>query len=746
VAHCKNSDCASLRNCGTLPCIAWGSKWLASFGEFQVNLESNELLRSGLRVPIQDQPLRVLRLLLEAEGKVVRREQLRTTLWPEDTFVDFEHGVNTAVKKLRQALEDSAERPNYVETLPKVGYRFIPVVEWVSRNGSRPEVVETETPEPVVAPPQSVDQQVPGSSSRWRFAAILFGALLLLAIAGYLRQSPSEGHSDELSVVPLTTFPGLEVAPDFSPDGNQVVFSWFGYEKDFQFDLYIKQVGQERVVQLTHHPAAFLASAWSPDGRFIAFKREAEPEASGIYLISALGGAERKLASIVPFGGPERIAVSWSPDSKWVAFSKTGSPYKKAPTSSDHYSLHLVNIETHEERILPDPAPDCVETLHPAFSPDGKYLATMCAPTESVFRIYVQRPDGTQPREVSSVKSSEGFADLRWAADSQSLIYAAGHQLWRVPLAGGKSERLLFAQDTESVSVARWGNRLAYAQVRHPGSVWQLELSGPTTPAGPAAKLISSSLGEGSARISPNGKHIAFQSSRSGNPEIWMCDRDASNPVQLTSFRGAQVGPPSWSPDSRRIIFDVRASDKPELYVVKTEGGPPTQFVTGTPNASYPFWSADGRSIYFSTEPPGAIWKAPVQGGESVRLTGEAEAGMAPQEALGGKRLYFHKVDTLNHTQAWSVPVTGGKANPVIGMPTDVDFVPGLGGIYFAAGAPRHHSLSRFDLVTRQVQKIADLPSVFTQWGPSLSPDGHSFLFSGIEHSEGDIILVEGFR
>jgi len=718
----------------------------ARFGPFLVDLESNELLRSGVRVPIQDHPLRVLRLLLEAEGKVVRREQLRSTLWREDTFVDFEHGVNTAVKKLRQALEDSAERPNYVETLPKVGYRFIPAVEWVSGNGSLPAVTETQTPEPVVPLSRSPDQQAPRSSSRWRVAAIVFAALLLFAIAAYLLRPRSEGKADEMSILPLTTLPGLEVAPRFSPDGNQIVFSWFGYEKDFQFELYVKQVGQERAVQLTHHPAAFLASAWSPDGRFIAFKREAEPDGSGVYVISALGGAERKLASIDSFGGPERLAVSWSPDSKWVAFSKTGSSEKKAAPSAGHYGIHLVNIETYEERILPDPAPDCVEVLHPAFSPDGKYLATMCALTESVFRIYVQKPDGRQPRELSSIKSSEGFADVTWAADSRSLIYAAGHHLWRMPLAGGKPEKLLFAQDAESVSVALAGNRLAYAQVRHPGSVWQLELAGPTKPAGPATKLISSSRGDSDARISPNGQYVAFQSSRSGSPEIWVCNRDTSNPVQLTSFRGAQVGPPRWSPDSRRIVFDARASDKPELYIVNIEGGTPTQFATGTPNASYPYWSADGRSIYFSTEPAGAIWKASVQGGESIRLTTEAEAGETPQEAPEGKRLYFYRVNAANHTQAWSVSVDGGDASPVRGMPTDVSFVPASDGIYFAAGAPRHHSVNRFDLVTRKVHKIADLPSVFTQWGPSLSPDGHTFLYSGIEHSEGDIILVEGFR
>jgi Tol biopolymer transport system component len=338
------------------------------------------------------------------------------------------------------------------------------------------------------------------------------GLLLLAAISGYLLRPLPHLQSDNLTIVPFTTFPGLEVAPRFSPDGNQVVFSWFGYEKDFQFDLYIKQVGQERVVQLTHHPARFLASAWSPDGRFIAFKREAEPNASGIYLISALGGAERKLATITHFGGPERIAVAWSPDSKGVAFSEAGSPDRETASSPEHYKIHLVNVETYEERTLPDPAPDCVETLHPAFSPDGQYLASMCALTEGVFKIYLQSQEGTQPREVTRVRSSEGFADLTWAADGHSILYAAGHHLWRVPLTGGRPEKLNFAQDVESVTVARAGNRLAYAQVRHPSSIWQLGVAGQRKSVIAPTKLVTSSRGDSSARISLDGQYIAFQS------------------------------------------------------------------------------------------------------------------------------------------------------------------------------------------------------------------------------------------
>ena len=91
----------------------------ARFDQFHVDFGSRVLQRSGVRVPVQSQPLQVLRLLLESEGKVVTREEFRKVLWPEGTFVDFELAVNAAVKKLRQALEDSADHPKFIETLPR---------------------------------------------------------------------------------------------------------------------------------------------------------------------------------------------------------------------------------------------------------------------------------------------------------------------------------------------------------------------------------------------------------------------------------------------------------------------------------------------------------------------------------------------------------------------------------------------------------------------------------------------------
>ena len=707
-------------------------------GCFQVDWSSNSLFRSGARVPIQEKPLQVLRLLLEAEGKVVTREQLCSALWPEDTFVDFEHGLNTAVKKLRQALEDSVESPRFVETLPKIGYRFTVPVEWVPEPGSNNpgrRVVEIAAPRPTIVPAAGKSLQVAGMP--WHFTLIVLGFLIAALVgAGYLLRSRRQIQSDKLTVVPFTTFPGFEIAPSFSPDGNQIVFSWFGYEKEYQFDLYIKQVGQERIVQLTHHPAMFLVSAWSPDGRYIAFMRQAEPDNSGIYLISSLGGAERKLTTITPYGSWEPMGLNWSPDGKWVAFPKA-----KADSSQTHFSIHLVNVETTEERVVPAPSRLCANTWQPAFSPDGKHLASACLVTEGLAKIYVQTLDGKEAHEVADATSSEGFSGIAWSTDGRSLLYSSDQILWRVPLAGGKPERLLFAQDVESLSVARRGNRLAFSQVHHPGNVWRLDLANPTKAVAPAGKLISSTRGDSGAHISPDGKHIAFLSRRSGDLEVWMCDPDASNPVQLTSFGGPQIGEPRWSPDSRQIVFDVRISGNAELYFADLDGRPPKRFATGTTDAAWPFWSADGHWIYFNTERPHAIWKAPVRGGAATRLTAEGKDRAMPQEAMDGSRVFFYASG-----EVWSASVNGGDERRVQGLPANILWVPAPSGAYFIDGAPRHFALKHVEAATAKVRKVAEFPNLFALWAPSLSPDGRAFLFSGIEHSEGDIMLVEGFK
>jgi TolB-like protein/DNA-binding winged helix-turn-helix (wHTH) protein len=187
-------------------------------------------------VPIQGQPLQVLRVLLEAEGKVVTREQLRAAVWPQDTFVDFEHGVNTAVKKLRHALEDSAECPKFVETLPKIGYRFIVPVKWVTDEASdnplpaivanAPLGLTTVRPFSAAESPQLTENTVVANAAselvpnglwgRKGFIVVsaIAGLVLILASVIYLRRSHSPPSSATQKRVMLAVLPFQNISND----------------------------------------------------------------------------------------------------------------------------------------------------------------------------------------------------------------------------------------------------------------------------------------------------------------------------------------------------------------------------------------------------------------------------------------------------------------------------------------------------------------------------------------------------
>ncbi len=297
----------------------------ARFDRFQVDLSSGDLRTpEATSVRIQQQPLQVLRLLLAAEGRVVTREHLRVALWPDDTFVDFEHGVNTAVKKLRQALGDSVDSPKFVETVPKVGYRFLVPVEWVTdlEDKRQPHMLP-----PVSSGEAPVLQPRPAKQLfTTRNLAVM--ALIVTGVLGSLflyRRYLLRSKAPEPSISLAVTSVGEKYSPSLSPDGKQLAFAWNGGNGPF-FSIYVKLIGTEEPLRLTKQESVDYNPVWSPDGRYIAFCRIQKGE-TGIYIVPTLGGAERKVRD-THWEEREFYEVfwyfgrlSWSPDGKLLAFS-----------------------------------------------------------------------------------------------------------------------------------------------------------------------------------------------------------------------------------------------------------------------------------------------------------------------------------------------------------------------------------------------------------------------------------------
>src|SRR5260221_13451712 len=162
------------------------------FWSFEVDLASGELRRQGLKISLQDQPFRLLALLLERAGEVVTREELRDKLWPADTFVDFDHSLNTAVRKLREALGDSAETPRYVETLARRGYRFVaPLAE----PGHTAPLAPSPDADVASASPPPATRKPPSLRRALVIAAVLpSAALVAYWLGGQPRPAPPPGR------------------------------------------------------------------------------------------------------------------------------------------------------------------------------------------------------------------------------------------------------------------------------------------------------------------------------------------------------------------------------------------------------------------------------------------------------------------------------------------------------------------------------------------------------------------------
>ena len=217
------------------------------FGPFEADLGTGELHNEGAKLSLQVQPFQVLAFFLQHPGELVTREQLRSHIWPNDTFVDFDHALNTSIAKIRLALGDDAEHPKYIETLPRRGYRFIAAVE-------KPQTEAINT-RPAIAI---------GRKTRVQWWWALLGAVaatLLSLFAWRLTRSPLQSQSSSIEVVPLLAPHGSQSSPAFSPDGNQVAFE--EYEGEDRA-IYTTLIGGDKPLRLTVK-SGVCCPAWSPD-------------------------------------------------------------------------------------------------------------------------------------------------------------------------------------------------------------------------------------------------------------------------------------------------------------------------------------------------------------------------------------------------------------------------------------------------------------------------------------------------
>ena len=606
----------------------------------------------------------------------------------------------------------------------------------------------------------SFDLRRPGHlQSRW----LILGAalVLVLLVVGLSIWQPWRGaqNAEPLRALTLTTLPGMERFPSFSPDGSYVAFTWNGARPE-NTNVYVQQIGSAGTpLRLTSDSSSDYHPVWSPDNRWIAFQR-GEPGKGELRLVPPLGGPERKVADVSPRQMRLRSAgLAWCPDSSCLVV--TDSAGDGTPDA-----LFFVSIETGEKRQLTFPEGPVVGDTHPAVSPDGNWLvfrrnrAPLFAGELYVLELAKGMIPAGEPRRLTPVEWDADFP--AWMPDSNEILFSSRRSLWRLTVRGESTPaRLPFVGEDglmPVVSPAQAGRpvRMAYARSFSDYDIWRVETSAPGAKATSQVVSVSSTREDSMPDISPDGRRVAFTTTRTGDWEIWMANLDGSNASPLTSMRGPTSGYPRWSPNGELIVFHSNLEGQWDLYVVPSAGGKPRNLTSYPALEAFPSFSRDGQWVYFSSNRTGKnqIWKIPISGGDAVQVTNEV--GFASCESPD--RAYVYYVQTIDSpSPLWRIPTSGGVPEKVLDGVVAGNFVvlergiyyvdrpTGEAAVFYGDQSSDKARLQYFDFATRRSNTVAtnlglvDLPI-------GASADGRIIVYSSRGSAVNDLMLVENFR
>lgn len=581
---------------------------------------------------------------------------------------------------------------------------------------------------------------------RWRAAAGIAGATavaLLAAFAGGSRiwEGPRKPVGTP-TIVPLTSYVGTEHCPTFSPDSRQVAFSWDGTPNNF--DIHVKLIGSEPPLRITTDPGYDTAPAWSPDGYWIAFARKEHRayDRWKVILVPSLGGAERVIDDLE--SGTCGPAIDWSGDGKHLIV-----PAREGETGpASLWALSIADGTRRQLTKLAGDGGDC----HPAVSQDGRSIAfnRIARGSKPSVMTAAIAPDGEILGEPQNVESPKSCFWLAWTVDKNGIICSATGEtrsLWRLGTAPGTTpEQLPFGEEGLATTIARTGSRMAFSKRRVDIDIWRVPARKAEGGAGPS-KFLVSTRHDRSPQYSPDGRHVAFVSNRGGQFEIWVAGADGNKPRQVTSAGDEDISGPQWSPDGKSLVYTVGN----RLFTIDTQGGP-AKLLTGSPALGTAGYSPDGHSIYFCSQRTGRpeIWRVGTTGGEPVQVT--RNGGRSPRVSPDGRRVFYIRNTRSRQALEW-MTLPDGEPHFVTGLFAQhvraEAFVLDGQMVYFlhGDGLDSPTKILQHDISTGRTRTVTKLGKAlrWASWGLTLSPDRRWFLYSMYEF-DSDLTLVENFR
>ncbi len=693
--------------------------------------------RGGDAVRLEPKVMQVLECLAETPGEVVTRDALVARVWPGVFVTD--DVLHRAIRELRRAFGDDTAKPAYVETIRKRGYRLIaPVRPLDARHSS---VTSAEPPIGERAVPAM--STTPATAGGYVLAAASIAlALTLGAVVFALASRPAAIDAPPATVrfVALTSSPLNETDPALTADGSQLAFAMRPNDSEGPADLYLTIGAGQAPQRLTAHPADDRYPAWSPDAATLAFIR-LDGITCDVMLMTMADRRERRLAGC---GNPEEPRVSWSADGEWLVES-----FAPGPDPIRGWQIARIATRTGVREPLTLPTPATLGDYSPAVSPDGTRIAFVRGINGATADIHTIPVNGGAVTRVTW--DNQDLVGLDWSADGRSLVYATdragGYTIWRVPAGGGDSQLVVGgAAKLKHPSVARADGRISYESWGYEINLWEapladrLDLEDDLT-ATLRPVVQTSDQWNHSPDLSPDGRQVAFVSTRSGGAQLWVADRSGANARQLSAFGRASMRQPRWSPDGRRILISAGVNGQMDLYALDAATGSSSRLTNDVDDEVAPAWSRDG-SVIFGARRTGSwqLMKLDPASGARTQLT--TTGGYSGQESPNGRSILFTR---LEEPGVWTMPVDGGTPRllvPAVRAAEYANFRVTAQGIFYVGVTAGQIVVRKAPLDGGAGVDVAWLGN-YSWPGFTLTPDGSSVLYAHWDRRESNIMAID---
>ena len=668
------------------------------FGVYELDRDAMELRKLGVTIRLQEQPLRVLATLVERPGEIVTREQLQQQIWGKDTFVDFEQSLNKAVNRLREALNDEAGQPRYVETVPRRGYRFIaPVTELSSTEPPRLPALPTSVSD---AKPAN-----PGPRKAWIITIAAFATAALLVGVGIsaalLWRRPERSTLAEAKRITSAASWGATL----SRDGKLLAYP-SGIAGGVSH-IWVQQTAGGEAIQVTRGSDRDFNPNFSPDGTHIAFD-SSRGGTFGIFIVPTFSGEPKLLAT--SGGGP-----LFSPDGKQILYVDGTDAMIVSVDTGKRTSLSL-----NREFLVRGPmlwSPDGNEIIFYGVSkrepdqPDKPWIAPLEAGEPRLLRL-----PGAEQNGVGGLVRAWG----RGKDGGKWMIYSLSNaEVWKVLRVGvsaqgqidGKPDQLISGTGHlgDSFSVAQDGS-LMYPIVSRTNSIYEIPTSSRGEKSGPTLQLP---LPEGDFRspsVSRDGRWMAYDSSVPGKSNLILLRDLATGADRVLDEMGRRPGSgggTSISPDGSKVIFERDCKTGkwpwgeplPCGFMVPAAGGEPEQVCEFCTARGY---SSNGSIVLIQKyNSDGAIKPPPRIAALDLTSRTEKEFLESPNKAV------------LHAFFSWDDRWVAFKAVPLEGWTSQIMIAPVRNGV---AG--------------KEAEWTAVTDGRYSDDKPQFSPDGNTVYFT----------------